>query len=67
MRVRLVAAVVHLELVADDGEVLRPLEVGAVRVPAAEWPPDLDRLIGGVQRQLDENGEGAPQGASPTD
>lgn len=61
-RVRLVAAVVHLELVADDGEMLRPLEVGALRVPAGEWPPDLDRVIRGIQRQLDDGQqEGAAQ------
>lgn len=36
-RVRLVAVVVHVEAVADDGEHLTPLPIDPVRVHAADW------------------------------
>lgn len=56
--VRLVAFALQLELVADDGETLAPLDVAPVRYPAAAWPPDLHALIDQVQRQID--GEDQP-------
>jgi hypothetical protein len=52
-RARLVAVTVHLTAVADDGETLHPLQLEPLVVPAAAWPPDLDAVLAGVQRQLD--------------
>jgi hypothetical protein len=63
-RVRLVAATVHLTAVADDGETLHPLQLEPLVVPAAAWPPDLDAVLAGVQRQLDA-AEGQAPDAEP--
>lgn len=52
-RVRLVSVVVQLNLVADDGNVLEPLNVQPIQVPAKEWPNwDVARVIAEAQNQL---------------
>jgi hypothetical protein len=38
MRVRLVSVTVQLEVVADDGTLLHPIETQPVRVAASAWP-----------------------------
>jgi len=54
LRARLVGVVVSLEVVADDGEVLHPIELQPVRVPASEWSGfDVNEALAQVQTQLD--------------
>lgn len=54
MRVRLVGVVVSLEVVADDGATLHPIELQPLRVPATEWAGfDIDTALAQVQAQLD--------------
>lgn len=51
--VRLVSVVVQLNLVADDGDVLEPLNVQPIQVPAKEWPNwDVNQVIAEAQNQL---------------
>lgn len=53
-RVRLVGALVQLELVVDDGDILTPLRVEPLRLaPAelAEW--SAETAIADAQRQID--------------
>lgn len=62
-RVRLVAATIHFDLVIDDGEHLEILPTDPLSVTAAQWPPDLDGLIGQLQDRLDA--ETAPLAGIP--
>lgn len=57
-KVRLVAFVLQLEIVTDDGDMLAPMETPSIRFPAAAWPPDIDTLVEKFQRQVDA---GQPQ------
>jgi len=58
MKIRLVRAVIQLDLVSDDGEQLRPVEIQPITVPGAEWPLDLDRIMANVAAQVaPTNGE----------
>ena len=53
LRIRPVAVVVQLEVVADDGETLHPVETQAVRIAASEWPNwHLDIALAQLQEQL---------------
>lgn len=53
LRVRLVSVAVQLEVVADDGETLHPIETQAVRVPASEWGNwHLDAALAQLQEQI---------------
>lgn len=55
MRARLVAVVVSLEVVADDGVTLHTIELQPIRVPATEWSQfSLDVALAQLQAQLDE-------------
>lgn len=51
-RVRIVACVVHLQAVTDDGTWLEPVDVPAAMVPARNWPPTLEQLEAHVYEQL---------------
>jgi hypothetical protein len=54
-RARLVTATVQLQIVADDGETLHPLQIAPIQVAASEWPTfDLNAQVADVQRQLDQ-------------
>lgn len=54
MRARLVGVVISLEVVADDGDTLHPIELQPLRVPASEWAGfDIDITLAQVQAQLD--------------
>jgi hypothetical protein len=54
-RVRLVAAVVQLNVVVDDGELLRPLQVAPMAVAAVDWPDfSLDAILADLQGQLEQ-------------
>jgi hypothetical protein len=54
-KARLVSVTVQLNVVADDGDVLHPLQIAPVNVAAAEWPTFLlDGQLADVQRQLDQ-------------
>ena len=48
MRLRLVSAVVHLNLVVDDGETLAPIE----SQPVIVMPADLDGLAERIRADL---------------
>lgn len=53
LRVRLVTVAVHLEVVADDGEHLHPVETQTIRIAASEWPNwHLDVALAQLQEQL---------------
>jgi hypothetical protein len=53
LRVRLVSVVVQLEVVADDGDTLHPVETQGVRVPASEWHNwHLDMALAQLQEQI---------------
>lgn len=53
LQVRLVSVVVQLEVVADDGETLHPVETQGVRVPASEWGKwHLDVALAQLQEQI---------------
>jgi hypothetical protein len=55
MRARLVGVVVSLEVVADDGATLYPVELQPLRVPAADWPSfDIAATLAQVQARLDD-------------
>lgn len=45
IRLRLVAVHVQLDVVADDGVDLEPVQTPSVTVPAKAWPPDLDAIM----------------------
>jgi hypothetical protein len=51
-RVRLVGAVVNLQLVVDDGETLDPLRIDPIQVAPKEWPLDVEAVISQVEAQL---------------
>jgi hypothetical protein len=52
-RVRLVSVTVQLEVVADDGEILHPVEVQPFRVAAADWPGwSMDDALAELQGQV---------------
>lgn len=52
-RARLVSVSVQLNVVADDGETLHPLQVAPVQVVANDWKHfDLDAQIADIQAQL---------------
>lgn len=54
-RARLVSVTVQLHVVADDGEVLHPLQVAPIEVVAGNWSSfRVEDQISDVQRQLDE-------------
>lgn len=54
-KARLVSVTVQLNVVADDGTMLHPLQIAPVNVAAAEWPTFvLDAQLADVQRQLDQ-------------
>lgn len=53
-RVRLLAVTVVLEAVADDGEMLHPIDTRPIRVPAAEWSEfSLDVILGQLQSEIE--------------
>jgi hypothetical protein len=55
LKARLVSVTLQLEVVADDGDVLHPLNLAPVKVRSAEWPTfDLNAQLADVQRQLDQ-------------
>jgi hypothetical protein len=60
MKVRLVRAVVQLDLVSDDGDALRPIEIQPITVPGSEWPLDLDKVLATVAEQITPSDEGVP-------
>lgn len=50
---RLVSVAVQLDVVADDGETLHPVETQAIRIPASEWPNfHIDVALAQLQEQL---------------
>lgn len=54
-RARLVSVTVQINAVADDGDVLHPLQIAPVNVAASEWPAFvLEAQLADVQRQLDQ-------------
>jgi hypothetical protein len=54
-KARLVSVTVQLNVVADDGATLHPLQIAPVNVTAADWPTFmLDAQLADVQRQLDQ-------------
>lgn len=54
MRARLVGVVLQLEVVADDGTTLHPIELQPMRVAAADWPGfALEDALAQIQAQLD--------------
>jgi hypothetical protein len=54
MRARLVGVVVSLEVVADDGVMLHPIDLQPIRVPANEWSGfSLDVALAQIQAQLE--------------
>lgn len=54
-KARLVSVTVQINAVADDGDVLHPLQIAPVNVAAGEWPSFvLDAQLADVQRQLDQ-------------
>jgi hypothetical protein len=54
-RARLVSVTVQLQVVADDGSTLHPLQVAPISVSAGDWPTfDVDAQMADVQRQLDQ-------------
>lgn len=54
-KARLVSVTVQLNVVADDGDTLHPLQIAPVNVTAADWPTFvLDAQLADVQRQLDQ-------------
>jgi hypothetical protein len=57
MKIRLVRAVITLDLVTDDGEHLRPVEIQPIVVPGSDWPLDLGAVLTKV---ADELADGAP-------
>ena len=60
MTVRLVRAVIQLDLVIDDGTTLTPVEVQPITVPGADWPLDLDRVLAKVAEELGVNEPAEP-------
>lgn len=60
MRVRLVRAVIQLDVVSDDGDHLRPVDVQPITIPGAEWPLDLDRVLTSVADQITPPDKGDP-------
>jgi hypothetical protein len=53
LRARLVSVAVQLEVVADDGETLHPVETQAIRIPISDWSNwDLDVALAQIQEQL---------------
>lgn len=52
-RIRLVAVTLQLDVVADDGVDLQPLQAPAIVVPAKLWPPDLDAVLADLQARFD--------------
>lgn len=53
LRLRPISVTVQLEVVADDGENLHPVETQAVRIAASEWPNwHLDVALAQLQGQL---------------
>lgn len=57
-RARFVGAVVHLHLVADDGETLEPIPLDPLTVPAPAWPPDVAGIVAELDRRLDAEADG---------
>ncbi len=54
LRARLVSVTVGLEVVADDGETLHPMELQSARIPASDWRNwNVDAALAQVQAQLD--------------
>jgi hypothetical protein len=55
LKARLVSVTLQLEIVADDGDMLHPLNLAPVKVRSAEWPTfTLEAQLADVQRQLDQ-------------
>jgi len=53
LRVRLVAVEIHLEVVADDGVTLHPVQTPTQRYAAAEWPDfDLARVLAQIEAEV---------------
>ncbi len=53
-RIRLVGVIVQLEVVADDGTTLHPVEVQPFRVAATDWPTwSIDDALVDLQEQVD--------------
>jgi hypothetical protein len=53
LRVRLVSVTVQLEVVADDGDTLHPIETQPVRIPASDWPNyHTDIALAQLQEQI---------------
>jgi hypothetical protein len=53
LRARLVSVTVQLEVVADDGDTLHPVELQPTRIPAADWPLwHADVALAQIQEQL---------------
>jgi len=61
MTVRLVRALIQLDLVIDDGTALTPIEIQPITVPGADWPLDLDTVLKKVAEEL-----GVDEPAEPT-
>jgi hypothetical protein len=54
LRARLIAVQLGLEIVADDGTTLHPVETRTIRIPASEWPAwDLEVALAQVQAQIE--------------
>jgi hypothetical protein len=54
LRVRLVSVTIQLEVVADDGSTLHPIETQPVRIPAAAWPNwSILDAVDQLQEQVD--------------
>jgi hypothetical protein len=50
---RLVSVTLQLEVVADDGETLHPIETKPIRIPAGDWPNfRTDVALAQIQEQL---------------
>ena len=58
-RVRLVAVVMQLTVVADDGETWRPVQVPPIQVGADQGPEwSMDATLAEVQRQVTAQANG---------
>lgn len=55
LRARAIAVTFTVEVVADDGEQLHPIETRPMRLPASDWQHwHLDIALAQIQEQLDQ-------------
>lgn len=62
VRLRPVAYVIQPQFMVDDGEILTPLPVQPLTIPAADWP-NVVAMVAGAVEQLRQQVEGPPLSA----